>query len=132
MRSFSAITRYHKLIVVVVWLDFYQNLNLPQAYQNQSVLVVLLEVGQCVEAVVGVEASPELHRGVEQPLGIEGEGPLGVEEEEEASAEGVEGVIPILQSLALVAEDDRPPRLALRPKYTQNEVRSFQHHQLNM
>lgn len=56
---------------------------------------------------VEVEASPEVHQEVEEPLGIGDEGALGEGEEEGASVLGevVEGAIPTSRGLAIVAVD---------------------------
>lgn len=76
-------------------------------HRSQSVQVVLQEVDHYVEAVVEAEAPPEVRQEVEEALVIEDEGVLGEEAEEEASVlgEGIEGVIPTSQGLALVGED---------------------------
>ena len=84
-------------------------------HRNQSVQVVLQEVGQCVEAAVA-ESSPEVHQEVEVALGIGDEEVLGEEEEEGHSVLGeeIEGVILISRGLAIVAEDHESSDLALR------------------
>ncbi len=84
-------------------------------HQKQSVQVVPQEVDQCGE-VVEAEVYLGVHKEVEEILGIEDEGAVGEEEEEEASVLGeeVEGVILILPDLALVAEDHNLSGLALR------------------
>ena len=76
----------------LIFKDFYQSPNLTQVHRNQSVLVVLQEVDQYVEAVV--------------------------EDEEVASVLGeeLEEVILILQGQALEGEDHSSSSLALRQK----------------
>lgn len=84
-------------------IDFYQNPNLPQVHRNRNVQVVLQEVDQYAEAVVEAEAPPEVRQEVGEALLIEVEGELG--EEASVLGEGIEGVILILQGLALAGEE---------------------------
>ena len=85
-------------------------------HRNQSGQVVVLEVDHCAEVVEAAE-SPEVHQEAEELLGRGDEEVLGEGQEEEVLMLGeVEGVIPILQGLAIGAEDHDLSNLALRQK----------------
>lgn len=109
-------------------------------HRNQSVLVLLQEVGQYVEAAV-VDGAPQEVRPKEavEALVIEDEGLPGEEDEQVASVLGeeIEEVILILQGLAFEGEDHSSSSLALRQKAfcawenTQNQFRPTQYLELN-